>query len=579
MHSMRHIRLTVAALGLGAPLLAFSAPDTLDNFRLTDQQGASHELYYLSDMKAVVLLAQGTACEASQKAAAQLDALRGKYESRGVTFLLLDSNLADAASREALAKQAKQAGVGLPILMDETQLVGESLGITRNGEVLIANPQGWKVAYRGGIGAVPAALDSMLAGAAVKAASEVAGCAIKMPERDRRQAHAQISYEKTIAPMLIDKCVGCHRDGGIGPWQMTSYDMVKGFAPMIREVVRTQRMPPWHADPHYSAFSNDRGLSPDQTRTLVHWIEAGTPRGSGADPLLAQKKDWPQWPLGKPDLIVELPSFTVPATGTIPYQMTKVENPLDHDVWVRAVDWVPGERGVVHHIIASAGGAERRGAVSLNNYVPGVEPLDLPPEAGILLPAHATFHFQTHYTSNGKVLTDTTKMGLYFRKDAPKYNFRSLVFANNKLRIPPNTKWHEETAEQTLKADAIIYTLHPHAHYRGKASRFVAYYPDGKTQTLLNIPAYDFNWQGTYELDEPMRIPAGTRIVYSQWYDNSTQNKANPDANREVTWGEQTWDEMIFGVIRYRNVVEDAQAQPQKGPSQEELFTERQQSQ
>src|SRR5215218_4844033 len=138
-------------------------------------------------MKAVVLLARGTGCEASQKAAAQLEGLRAKYEPRGVTFLLLDSNLADAASREALAKHAKQAGLGLPILMDETQLVGESLGITRNGEVLIANPQGWKIAYRGGVGAVPTALDSMLAGAAVKAAaSDVAGCAIKMPERDRR---------------------------------------------------------------------------------------------------------------------------------------------------------------------------------------------------------------------------------------------------------------------------------------------------------------------------------------------------------------------------------------------------------
>ena len=368
--------------------------------------------------------------------------------------------------------------------------------------MLIANPQGWKVTYRGGVGAVPTVLDSMLAGGAVKAAaSEVAGCPIKMPERDKKQAHAQISYEKTIAPMLMDKCVACHRTGGIGPWQMTSYDMIKGFAPMIREVVRTQRMPPWDVDPHYSVFRNDRGLSTEQARTLVHWIEAGAPRGSGADPLLAQKKDWPEWPLGKPDLIIELPAFTVPATGTIPYQMTKVENPLDHDVWVRAVDWVPGERSVVHHIIASAGGAERRGAVSLNNYVPGVEPLELPPEAGILLPAKATFHFQMHYTSSGKVLTDKTKLGLYFRKDAPKYNFRSLVFANNKLRIPPNTKWHEEVAEQTVKADAIIYTLHPHAHYRGKASRFVAYYPDGKEQTLLNIPAYDFNWQGTYELD------------------------------------------------------------------------------
>jgi len=575
MHSMRHI-LTAAALLSSAPL-AFASPDIVDNFRLTDQRGASHELYYLSDMKAVVLLAQGTGCEASQKAAATLEGLRAKYEPQGVTFLLLDSNLQDAASREALAKQAKQAGLSLPILMDETQLVGESLGVTRNGEVLIANPQGWKVAYRGGVGAVPAALDSLVAGAAVNAAaSAVSGCAIKMPERDKKQAHAQISYEKSIAPMLLDKCVACHRTGGIGPWQMTSYEMVKGFAPMIREVVRTQRMPPMQIDPHYSVFSNDRGLSTEQARTLVHWIEAGAPRGNGADPLLAQKKDWPEWSLGKPDLIVDLPAFTVPATGTIPYQMTGVENPLDHDVWVRAIDWVPGERTVVHHIIASAGGAERRGAVSLNNYVPGVEPLVLPPEAGILLPAKATFHFQTHYTSSGKVLTDQTKLGLYFRKDPPKYNFRSLVFANPKLRIPANTKWHEEVAENTLKEDAILYTLHPHAHYRGKASRFVAYYPDGKEQTLLNIPAYDFNWQGTYELVEPMKVPAGTRIVYSQWYDNSTQNKANPDANREVTWGEQTWDEMIFGVIRYRNMTEDAQAQPQKGPSQEELFTERQ---
>ena len=578
MQSMHRIRrLTFAALGLGAPLLAFGAPETLDNFRLTDQQGASHELYYLTDMKAVVLLAQGSECKGSQAAAATLEGLRAKYEPQGIRFLHINSNLpgsADSVSRPTVATHATK---GIPILVDETQLIGESMGFKRNGEVLVANPQGWKVTYRGGVGGVPTVLDSMLAGAAVKAAaSEVAGCAIKMPERDRKQAHAQISYEKTIAPMLMDKCVECHRTGGIGPWQMTSYDMIKGFAPMIREVVRTQRMPPADIDEHYNVFVNNRGLSLDQARTLVHWIEAGAPRGSGADPLLSQNKDWPEWPLGKPDLVVELPEFKVPATGTIPYQMLTVANPLDRDVWVRGVDWLPGQRTVVHHIIASAGGAERRGAISLNNYVPGVEPLDLPPEAGILLPAKSTFHFQVHYTSSGKELVDRTKLGLYFRPDKPQYMFRSLVFANNKLRIPPNTKVHEETAEQTVKADAIIYTLHPHAHYRGKASRFVAYYPDGKTETLLNVPAYDFNWQGTYELEKPKLVPAGTRIVYTQWYDNSSQNKANPDPNREVTWGEQTWDEMIFGVIRYRNVKEDGATPTQKGPSQEELFTERQ---
>jgi hypothetical protein len=578
---MRRIPSLFALLSLGAPLLASGTPQTIDNFRLTDQQGASHELYYLSDMKAVVLLAQGANCRASEAAAAALEAMRAKYEPQGVAFLQIDSNRPGRSSSVAAPPVATHLSKGMPILVDETQLIGESLGFTRNGEVLIADPKGWKVAYRGAVGDakgayVADALDAMLAGTPVRTESTPPqGCALQLNERGLRAQHAQISYENTIAPLLLDKCVACHREGGIGPWQMTSYEMIKGFAPMIREVVRTQRMPPWHVDPHYSTFSNDRGLSLEQARTLVHWIEAGAPRGSGSDPLLMQKKDWPEWPLGKPDLIVELPEFKVPATGTIPYQMLKVQNPLDHDVWVRAVDWLPGQRSVVHHIIAHAGGAERRGAISLNNYVPGVEPLELPPEAGILLPAKATFHFQVHYTSNGKELVDRTKMGLYFRPDPPQYMFRSLVFANGKLRIPPNTKLHEENAEQTVKADAIIYTLHPHAHYRGKSSRFVAYYPDGKVQTLLNVPAYDFNWQGTYELEKPLLIPAGTRIVYTQWYDNSSQNKANPDPNREVTWGEQTWDEMIFGVIRYRNVTEDA-AQD-KDPSQEELFTERKQ--
>jgi hypothetical protein len=340
---------------------------------------------------------------------------------------------------------------------------------------------------------------------------------------------------------------------------------------MIREVVRTQRMPPWHADPHYSVFSNDRGLTPVQAKMLVHWIEAGAPRGDGADPLLSQKKDWPQWPLGKPDLIVELPPFKTPATGTIPYQEIKLANPLDHDVWVRAVDFLPGQRAVLHHIIATAGG-ESRGTISLNNYVPGAQPLQVPEDNGILLPAKSKLHFQVHYTTNGQELTDVTRMGLYFRKDPPKYQFQSLIFYNAKLKIPANTKLHTEVAERTFKEDAVIFSLHPHAHFRGKSSSFVAHYPDGREEMLLNVPVYDFNWQSTYDLAKPLTVPAGTRIVYTQVFDNSTQNKANPDPNRVVTWGEQTWDEMVFGVIRYRNVKEDGK--PKSGePNQSELFS------
>jgi hypothetical protein len=569
MRNLHRAGLVLSSLWLTSHALA--APETVvDNFRLTDHQGVSHELYYLSDMKAVVLLAQGNECDGSRQAATAVQALKSKYEAQGVTFLAINSNLSD--SLDAITKEAKQASIQLPIMLDSAQLVGESLNLTRNGEVLVVNPQGWKIAYRGDAGGVAGALDSVLASKPVAAATTAAkGCAIKMPERDQRNAHAKISYEKEIAPVLLEKCVVCHREGGIGPWQMTNYDMIRGFAPMIREVVRTQRMPPWHADPHYSVFSNDRGLTPVQAKTLVHWIEAGAPRGDGADPLLSQRKDWPEWTLGKPDLVVELPPFKTPATGTIPYQNLKIDNPLDHDVWVRAVDFLPGQRAVLHHIIATAGG-ETRGSISLNNYVPGAEPLQVPEDNGILLPAKSKLHFQVHYTTNGQELTDVTRMGLYFRKDAPKYNFHSLIFYNAKLKIPANTKLHTEVAERTFKEDAVIFSLHPHAHFRGKSSSFVAHYPDGRQEMLLNVPVYDFNWQSTYDLAKPLTVPAGTRIVYTQVFDNSTQNKANPDPHKVVTWGEQTWEEMVFGVIRYRNVKEDGKPKD-KQPNQTELFS------
>jgi hypothetical protein len=363
--------------------------------------------------------------------------------------------------------------------------------------------------------------------------------------------------------MLSAHCVACHREGGIAPWQMSSYDMVRGFSPMIREVVRTKRMPPWHADPHYGVFSNDRSLSAAETKTLVHWIEAGSPRGGGSDPLTQVKKDWPVWALGKPDLVVNLPKFDVPATGVIPYQMWTVDNPLDHDVWVRAVDFLPGARSNLHHIIATIGGemapGEKRDTDgSLADYVPGSEPLQIPPESGILLKKGAKFGFQAHYTVNGKPVTDTTQMGLYFMDKPPQYRYRAAIMANPRIKIPANTKAYTNDATYKFDHEVLVYSLHPHAHFRGAAAAFVAQYPDGREEVLLNVPRYEFNWQTTYELKTPVVLPAGTAVKYSMTYDNSTQNKANPDPNRVVPWGQQTWDEMLFGVIRFRYLTLDA---------------------
>jgi len=585
-----------------------SPGDKVDNFRLLDHAGQSHQLYYLSDMKAVVLIAQGNSCAATSKELPEIKTLRDKYRAQNVEFLMINSNLAD--SREQISAVAKAQGIDLPIMMDETQLIGESLNLRNNGEVLVVNPKDWTLAYRGNSKGTSAALDAVLAGSPVKTTStKVSGCEIKMPELANRTAHAGISYEKTIAPMLIDNCVTCHRTGGIGPWQMTGYEMVKGFAPMIREVIRTERMPPWHADPHYGVFKNDRALSAGNMKTLVHWIEAGAPRGAGRDPLADLKKTWPQWALGEPNIVLELPKFDVKATGVIPYQEVSVKNTIGRDVWLKAIDYAPGDRAVVHHILGfslpvmnaqqtaamqrrppppeevpgqpgqqsrelmkqcstpegaqqmrerASGGGGGGGVASIGGYVPGAVPSQFPPDAGVLLKKDADFRFQVHYTTNGKTATDVTRVGLYFTDVQPKFPLRNTVLLDPCLTIPSNTKAYTASMSRVVDRDMLIYNMTPHSHFRGSASSFVAEYPDGTKETLLSVPKYDFNWQTTYAFATPKLIPKGTKLTHSTTYDNSLQNKANPDANITVHWGEQTWEEMLYGNISFRYVDEVA---------------------
>jgi peroxiredoxin len=558
---MLHLRwLSLGLLALSASAHAITAKpgDRVDNFRLLDHQGASHELYYLSDMKAVVLMVQENGCKPATQAMAQLDQVRELYRTRGVEVLMLNPSQRD--NSDTIATETKKGGTSIPVLMDPLQLIGESLEAKRAGETLVINPKDWTLVYRGPVTRVGEVLDATLSGASIKKPKQRAkGCSISMPERHRDRAHAKISYEKTIAPMLSDRCVTCHRQGGIAPWQMSSYEMVRGFSPMIREVLRTERMPPWHADPHYGTFSNNRSLSNDQVKTLVHWIEAGAPRGKGSDPLANDKRTWPNWAMGEPDLVIEIPAFAVPAAGTIDYQRPVVKNPLGRDVWLRAIDFSPTNRSVVHHILGGLTGIKSTDPIgglasitSMGVYVPGDVPHALPQDTGVFIPKDSDFVFQMHYTANGKAVSEVTRVGLYFAKEPPKFPLRNTVLINPRLKIPPNVKAHTETATRVFNRDTLIYTLMAHAHFRGAGASFVATYPDGRTETLLSVPRYDFNWQTSYELKEPKLLPKGTRLVYTSVFDNSLLNKANPDPNIEVKWGEQTWEEMVYGDVRYR---------------------------
>ncbi|MEM7099065.1 MAG: hypothetical protein AAF541_12465 [Pseudomonadota bacterium] len=550
--------LSVLVLAMLGSATVFAA-ERIDNFRLFDHTGDSHHLYYFSDMQAVVVFVQDASCSTDVKALEALKTTSSKY-AEDVSYFGLN---ATGASRTQVQQAMSAAEIEIPVLMDGAQLVSQNLQVRRAGEALLIDPETWQVLYRGNPGkGLQAALAEVTQNEPVTTATtEVEGCELQFVEVDG----SKISYPDTIAPILAENCVSCHRPGGIGPWAMTDHNMVRGFSLMIREVLMTQRMPPWHADPEVGHFNNDRALTRNELQTIVSWIDAGAPRGEGEDPLMAFNSALPAWgDLGEPDLIIDIPSTDVPATGVVEYQYKYVTNPLNRDVWVRASQILPGDRAVLHHVITRFGELEtsgprqgrlkRRGGGGLGGYVPGRVARALPDGTGTFLPAGATIEFQMHYTTSGRASTDHSKIGIYFHEAKPDHAIRSMILANGGIRIPPHAKAHAESAVREFDKDALMYNLLPHAHYRGKASRFVAQYPDGSEEVLLNVPNYDFNWQTTYELAEPKFIPAGTKVVYTNWWDNSAQNPANPDPTREVRWGRQSWDEMIFGAITYREI-------------------------
>ncbi|HEY5647522.1 MAG TPA: redoxin family protein, partial [Pseudomonadales bacterium] len=511
------LSLALPALWLSPTALAIAPNERVENFRLLDQSGDSHELYYYDDMKAVVVMVQGNGCPIVRNAMPAFQTLKNQYADQGVQFLLLNSNLQD--NRQTVAQESEEFGWDIPVLIDDTQIIGESLDLVRTGEVFVLDPRTWSVVYHGALDDrltyenqkqeatehyLRDAIDSMVAGKPVAVAStEAVGCLINFPEKQHRAQWADISYSEEIAPMLADNCVACHREGGIGPWAMTDYNMVRGFSLMIREVVRTKRMPPWHADPAVGHFSNDRSLSAEQTQRLVHWIEAGAPRGAGGDPLAELEHDWPTWAvhepeLGDPDYIIDIPAAEIPATGVVDYMYHFVPNTVGKDVWVKAAEVLPGDRAVLHHVITSFGDMEtegprkgrlkREGQGGLRGYVPGMVSQHFPEHTGIFLPADTTIEFQMHYTTNGKATVDESKLGIWVYDEPPEHEVFSLILANWRIKIPPYAKSHMETAERVMPKAAVIYNLLQHAHFRGKASQFSVVYPDGTEEVLLWVP-------------------------------------------------------------------------------------------
>lgn len=534
------------------------AADRVDNFRLVSAEGRAHEIGRLRDASAIVIVMHAAGSPDTAKVAPALEALKAEWAPKGVEFMMVNSNPHD--SREMILADAAKNGITVPVLQDYLQLVGGQIGASRVGQTFVIEPKTMRIAYSGPLSAEPIA--EIVSGKAMtKVSLPVDAQSISFPGRspEAKAAISKISYSDTIVPILEAKCVACHQEGGIGPFPFDNYERVKQFSGMIREAIRTDRMPPWDPDPFVAKFKDDKSLSGDEIKTLVSWIEAGAPRGEGPDRLAEARHVAPEWPLGKPDLIVDIPSYTVPASGVVDYQYPTVPNPLTEGKWLKAATARVDQRQVVHHILSgiipegSTGRSQMFGG-AVGGYTVGMESTVAPAGIGSWIPPGGQFAYQMHYTPAGKEVVSTQQIGLYFYKDGEKPDLimREMPLVDSFIEIPANDGNHKETAYFLFPKDAILHTAVVHAHYRGTYSKLELLTPDGNRETILNVPFYDFNWQRMYEFAEPINIPAGSKVIATYIYDNSKRNPANPDPSQKIVWGDQSFEEMLYTSLRYR---------------------------
>ena len=563
------------------------------NFVLPDVHGDRIALSDFNDKPTLVLFTMGTGCPISNLYLTELEKLQQQFANKGFQVIGINSNAGVTA--EELAQHAEEFKVDFPVLLDADQSVANMLGIQRTAEVLLLDNHR-TVRYHGRIDDrfgytyknakatrrdLVEAIEELLAGREISVTTtKPAGCLITH-ERDSEPGD-EITYAKQVSRIIQDRCQECHRPGSIGPFALMDYDDARNWTEMIREVVLERRMPPWHADPRYGKFSTDRSLTKEQLATLVAWIDAGAPLGDEKD-LPEEKEYYKSWQIGKPDIIFRLPEVqTIPADGVIPYLRFTIKTNFKEDVWYSAAELLPDNAAVVHHIQAScyvpeegeeldhnnatraadstAADAQsttarrRRRGTLVSSFAPGEAPFEFPEGVAGRIPAGAVIRITMHYTPTGKVEKDRSMLGLKLYKGTPKREARTAAAFKRGLNIPPYDPNFMVEAEYTFDQDVLMLSMHPHMHLRGKDMKYTAIYPDGTSELLLSVPQYDFNWQNTYDLVQPKRMPAGTRIHVVGHFDNSPQNPANPDPSKTITFGPQTWDEMFIGYFNYTTV-------------------------
>jgi peroxiredoxin len=566
----------------GEDPLPTTRSDSVREFALEDLDGKKVALSGLREAKVVVLAWTAPGCPIAKVYGPRQASLAGAYRPKGVRFLGVDSNASEDVA--ALRAQVAASGIGYPVLLDRDGALAQRVGVTSTTAVVVLDANR-RVRYRGavddqyGIGGrkteptaswLRDAIDAVLENRAVAVSkTDAPGCAITFAAKVPAPADAapDRTWSGGVGALVEARCAKCHRPAGGAPFSLRSYDDVKSRTAVIRDVVSTGRMPPFHADVPRGVVVDDPRLSDVEKARLLAWVDAGAPVGDAtkvaapADSAAEASAD--AWELGKPDAVYAFPTAQpIPADGVVPYRFVTIPTDQSEDKWVTSVEVQPGDPAVVHHVLVALQlpGQNRKKSALFDPtagffaaMVPGGRSLTFPEGMAKRLPKGASLVFQMHYTPYGVATEDRTRIGMRFAPAGwtpTREVFTAGVF-NPRLKLPPGAKDVEVVAQLPVLFDGRILAYMPHMHLRGTSFRYEIVRPGKPPEPIFSVPRYDFNWQRPYRLVTPQVVPKGTFLRGVATYDNSADNPYNPDPAAEVTWGDQTWDEMMIGYVDY----------------------------
>jgi thiol-disulfide isomerase/thioredoxin len=592
MHRMNTSWIVALALtlGLGISDQASAAKkdvkvgDRIGNLTFKDIHYLPRSLDDFPNKKAFVLAFTTTSCPVVQRYLPLLKQLEKDYRKKGVQFLAVNVGADDTIVN--MAAQAVRHEMEFPFVKDFDDACVRALGVQRTPEVVVLDGQR-TLRYRGRIDDqyrlggtreaatrqdLKEALDAVVEGkeVAVKE-TPVDGCLITLSEP--RTPNSQVNFAEHVAPIMQKHCQECHRPNTSAPFSLISYKQVAAKADAIAEVVTEGRMPPWYASDEAGHFINRRSLSAEERDTLLDWLRLGKPMGDEAKlpkEVVDTKADG-KWLIGTPDLVLAAPKHDLPVSGDIPYKYVPISLPpqkgpyqFQEDTWMQGIQILPDNPRVVHHcnMLYFIPGDGYKKSNFITGTVPGGSPMVLNNDLAFLIPKKAQLLLQIHYVSTGKPEQCQIKVGFRHARGTVQKKLRHFLLEDNHFAIPPGAPAHPVGAAQVLDRDAVGIGLFVHMHVRGRDMAFKAQYPDGKSETLLVVPNYSFDWQIPYVWEPGKKVfPKGTRLECLAHYDNSTFNPYNPDPKATVKDGLQTRDEMLNGFVFYADANEQLNLQ------------------